>query len=197
VRSTLPEEPTTTSTRTNRRGTVDPRHGYRIEGVIGASRTIIVFAIVGTTLGALSMLVYGLIVVLKTIWHAFTETDFDIDGAKHLAVELIEMTDFFLFGMVLYVVAIGMYQLFINPYVDIPEWMRVGNLTELKTQLINVIVLLLAVSFLAIAVTWTSDRSILYFGIAISVVILALAGFNLVHDRAAHGSNSDDSSMQE
>jgi uncharacterized membrane protein YqhA len=173
----------------------DPRHGYRAEGVIGASRTLILLAVAGTGLGALSMLIYGLIVVARSIWHAFSEAEFDIEGAEHLAVELIEMTDFFLFGMVLYVVAIGMYQLFINPDISIPAWMRVKNLTELKTQLINVIVLLLAVSFLAIAVTWTSDRAILYFGVAISVVILALAGFNYVHDRGAHGEHRDDSPL--
>jgi uncharacterized membrane protein YqhA len=165
--------------------------------VIGASRTLILLAVAGTGVGAFSMLIYGLIVVVKSIWNAFSEATFDIEGAEHLAVELIEMTDFFLFGMVLYFVAIGMYQLFINPDISIPAWMRVDNLTDLKTQMINVIVVLLAVSFLAIAVTWTSDPSILYFGIAIGVVILALAGFNFVHDRAAHSNRRDDSPVQE
>jgi uncharacterized membrane protein YqhA len=169
------------------RNRTDPRDVEHLgEGIIGASRFIIVLAILGTGLSAAAMMVYGAIVVLKTIWTTFEEAAFDIEGSKHLAVELIELTDFFLFAMVLYVVAIGMYQLFVNPNIAVPGWMRVSSLTDLKTQLINVIVVLLAVSFLAIAVSWTSDRSILYFGIAIGVVILALAAFNLAHHRIEH-----------
>lgn len=171
----------------------DPRiHEARpIENSIGATRLMILLAIAGTGLSALAMMVYGVIAVVKIIWHAFAHSGFDMDGAKHLAVELIEMTDLFLLGMVLYVVAIGMYQLFINPEIGIPSWMRVDSLDDLKTQLINVIAVLLAVSFLAVAVSWTSDRSILYFGIAIAIVILALAAYNLVHHTVAHSKHTD------
>ncbi|MGC4191284.1 MAG: YqhA family protein [Thermomicrobiales bacterium] len=177
-----------------RRGMRDPRfhEANPLESSIGASRLIILLAIIGTSLSAVTMMVYGLIAVAKIIWHAFAHSDFDIDGAKHLAVELIEMTDLFLLGMVLYVVAVGMYQLFINPEINIPSWMRVDSLDDLKTQLINVIAVLLAVSFLAVAVSWTSDRSILYFGIAIAVVILSLAGYSLAHHRIAHGGDHDE-----
>ena len=172
----------------------DPRfHETRpIESSIGASRLMILLAIAGTGLSALTMMVYGLITVVKTIWHAFAHSNFDMDGAKHLAVELIEMTDLFLLGMVLYVVAIGMYQLFVNPEISIPSWMRVNSLDDLKTQLINVIAVLLAVSFLAVAVSWTSDRSILYFGVAVAIVILALAAYNVAHHHMAHTDQAKD-----
>ncbi|MGN6485649.1 MAG: YqhA family protein [Thermomicrobiales bacterium] len=158
---------------------------------VGMSRFTILLAIVGTSLSAFAVMLYALIVVLKVIWHAFTDSSFEIDGAKHLVVELIELADFFLFGMVLYVVAIGMYQLFVNPDIPVPDWMRVHSLDDLKTQLINVIAVLLAVSFLAVAVSWTNDRSILYFGIAIAVVILALAAYNVAHHRIAHASDQE------
>ena len=52
------------------------------------------------------------------------------------------------------------------------------------------------VSFLAVAVSWTSDRSILYFGVAIAVVILALAAYNAVHHRIAHASGHDEPSVE-
>jgi uncharacterized membrane protein YqhA len=64
--------------------------------------------------------------------------------------------------------------------------MRVDSLNDLKSQLVNVIVVLLAVSFLATAVSWTSDRSILYFGASIAVVVLSLSIFNLIHHRMEH-----------
>jgi uncharacterized membrane protein YqhA len=167
----------------------DPRGRQAVHGApaIGASRFIILLAIAGTVISSFSMLMFSLIVVMKTIWQSFRGAEFDVDHAKHLAVELIEMTDFFLLGMVLYVVGVGMYQLFIDANIPVPAWMQVDSLSDLKSQLINVIVVVLAVSFLAEAVSWTSDRSILYFGVSIAVVIIAMAGYNLMHHQMLHG----------
>lgn len=143
-------------------------------------------AIAGTVISSFAMLVFALLVVLKAVWSAFRRAEFDLEHAKHLAVELIEMTDFFLLGMVLYVVAVGMFQLFIDDDIPVPSWMQVDGLADLKTQLIDVIVVVLAVSFLAEAVAWTSGRSILYFGISVAVVIMAMAGYNLIHHWMSH-----------
>jgi len=66
----------------------------------------------------------------------------------------------------------------------------VESLNDLKTQLLNVTVVLLAVSFLGSAVSWTSDRSILYFGAGIGIVIIALAGYSIAHHRIEHDSAS-------
>jgi uncharacterized membrane protein YqhA len=165
-----------------------------VHQIVGVSRFMIVLAIAGIMLSAITTMIVGFIVVLKTVWETFSEAHFEVEDAKHLTVVFIEMTDLFLFGMVLYVVTVGMYTLFIDERADVPAWMRVKNLSELKTQLINVIVVLLAVSFLAISVTWTSDRSILYFGCAIAVVIISLAAFNYVHhgQTDAHIDEADD-----
>ena len=167
------------------------RHRYAGTPAIGASRFIILLAILGTMLSAFTVLIFGLIVVLKLIWHTFTDGAYDVEHAKQLAVELIEMTDLFLFGMVLYVVALGMFQLFINADIPVPSWMRVESLNDLKTQLINVIVVLLAVSFLATAVSWSSDRSILYFGASIAVVVLSLSAFSFMHHQMEHQAHEE------
>ncbi len=105
---------------------------------------------------------------------------------QHLAVELIEMTDFFLLGMVLYVVAIGMYELFIDPNIDVPDWMRVSSLDDLKTQIVNVVIVMLVVTFLGVALaTKEGGLDFLYFGLAIAVVVIAVSFFNWVHHRVA------------
>lgn len=172
----------------------DPRihEANSFESAIGVSRLMFLLAVLGTGLSALALMAYCLVAVAKVIWHAFVHSEFDLEGAKHLAVELIEFTDFFLLGMVLYVVAIGMYQLFINPDIAVPDWMRVDSMDDLKGQLVNVIAILLAVSFLAIAVSWTNDRSILYFGVAVAIVMLALTAYNLAH-QVAHRDKHDES----
>ena len=165
----------------------DPREnhsGDRIAAFVGPTRFWIALSIFGVGLSSIAMLIYALNVVVRTIFHAFVEAAFDVDGAKHLAVDLIELTDLFLLGMVFYVVAIGMYQLFIDDKIDIPAWMRVRNLNDLKSHLVSVIIVLLAVSFLAEAVVWSGDTSIVYFGASVSAVMISLGIYNLMHHHA-------------
>lgn len=154
--------------------------------IVGGSRFSIAIAIAGISLSALTLMIFGFAVVVREIWRAFTEEDIDVETAKHLTIVFIEMTDLFLLAMVLQVVTVGMYQLFINPNVPIPGWMRVESLSDLKSQLLNVIVVLLAVTFLATAVSWTSDRSIFYFGAAIGILILSLAVYSIAHYQTEH-----------
>jgi uncharacterized membrane protein YqhA len=145
------------------------------------THTVIFLSIIGTTLSAITMMAYGLLVVVKIIGDALTDRPYSVENAKHLAIQLIEMTDLFLFGMALYVVAIGMVQLFIRPIPGLPRWMLVRDLGDLKTQLLNVIIVLLAVSFLAVAISWEGGTDIMYLGIGIGVVIVSLAAFSMVH----------------
>ena len=161
-------------------------HLSRLSTTVVTSRFGIALSIIGVAISCFAMLVYCLVVLAKTIYHAFAETSFDMDGAKHLAVELIELTDFFLLGMVLYVVALGMYQLFINPNIPVPDWMRVGSLNDLKSQIINVVVVLLVVTFLASVINWNGDRNVIYFGAALSMVIVAVSVYTLIHGRDEH-----------
>jgi uncharacterized membrane protein YqhA len=132
-------------------------------------------------LACFSLLAYSLVVLVKAVYQAFSEATFNIDGVKHFAVDLIELTDFFLLGTVLYVVAIGMYQLFIDPAIPVPAWMRVNNLNELKSQIINVIIVLLAVTFLGDVVDWDGETDVVYLGGALSAVIVALSLYTFVH----------------
>jgi len=162
----------------------DPRdqHPYRrLSGLLSSGRIWIFFSVLGVLLSGIAMLIYALLVVLNIIWENFTQTEFDVDGAKHMAVSLIELTDIFLLGMVLYVVATGMFQLFINKDVPVPSWMRVDNLEELKAHIVNVIMVLLGVTFLADAVDWSFDKQIVYEGAAIAMVIVALSFYSWVN----------------
>jgi uncharacterized membrane protein YqhA len=156
----------------------------RGRGILGMSRLIIVLAIIGIGLSSAVMLIYAIISLGLAIFHAFRESAYTIDGVQHLALELIELTDFFLLGMVLYVVAIGMYELFIDPNIPVPDWMRVESLDDLKTQIVNVVIVMLIVTFLGVALsTKEGGLDFLYFGLAIAVVVIAVSFFNWVHHK--------------
>jgi uncharacterized membrane protein YqhA len=153
-------------------------------GILGMTRFTIVLAILGIGLSSTVMLIYAIISLVRAVYTAFRESHYTIEGVQHLALELIELTDFFLLGMVLYVVAIGMYELFIDPNIPVPDWMRVQSLDELKTQIVNVVIVMLIVTFLGVALsTKQGGLDFLYFGLAIAVVVIAVSFFNWVHHK--------------
>jgi uncharacterized membrane protein YqhA len=141
------------------------------------SRFVAMFAVLGTALSAIAVYIYGAAFVGVTVWEAVTHGAPSEDGLKHLTIQLVESTDAFLLGTVLYIVSIGFFQLFIDSDVDIPGWMRITNLDQLKSKLVGVIVVLLSVTFLGKVSNWQSGTEIAYLGVAIAAVIIALGYF--------------------
>ncbi|HSN46841.1 MAG TPA: YqhA family protein, partial [Casimicrobiaceae bacterium] len=90
---------------------------------------------------------------------------------------LIEIVDLFLLGTVFLIIALGLYELFISDKLDLPHWLVIRTLDDLKHKLIGVVVVVTAVLFLGQVVTWDGERDILGFGVAIAVVIAALTWF--------------------
>lgn len=169
----------------------DERPYRRLSHLVSAGRIWIFIAIIGVSISSVIMLIYALLTLIDIVVDAFWNHDLDVHGANHLAVNLIELTDIFLLGMVLYVVALGMYQLFIDRWIAVPAWMRVENLHQLKGHIISVIVVLMAVSFLADLVQYTSGRDLLYEGGAVALVTASLSLFNYItHRTHEHGGTS-------
>ena len=153
----------------------------RLRNVFAASRFIIGFAVLGSFVGSAILLVTATITLFSIAWNEIVNFDPDELGGRHidrLGVELIEITDIILLGTVLYIVALGLYQLFIDQSLALPRWLKVNNLTDLKRDLIGVVVVLLGVSFLGEVVKGEDKNLLLPFGAGIALVIAAL-GFIL------------------
>lgn len=76
-----------------------------------------------------------------------------------------------------------MYDLFIGELV-VPEWMLVKDLTELKAKFTFVIVPVMAVKFVQKILNAENALEVLYCGLAISLVAIALTIFNFVSIKA-------------
>ena len=119
--------------------------------------------------------------IVRIAWEEIVEFDGDQLTEHHLdriGVQLIGITDMILIGTVLYLVSVGLYQLFVDARLPVPRWLRVDDLTDLKRDLIGVTVVLLGVSFLGQVVEWDGETDILPLGAGIALVIVAL-GFIL------------------
>jgi uncharacterized membrane protein YqhA len=95
---------------------------------------------------------------------------------------LIALMDKFLIAAGLYIFAVGMYELFIDD-LDLPGWLVVHNLHDIKGRLSSVIILVLAIVFLEHVIEWKNAQDVLLTGIGIAVVTAALIGFNLYGEK--------------
>jgi uncharacterized membrane protein YqhA len=165
-----------------------------VRQVLASTRFFIAIAAVGMFLASVSLLVFGTIAVARTTIDAIREGHIDDKVVKHLSVEYISLADVYLLGTVLYIVALGLYELFVDPDLPMPDWLRIETLDDLKHRLIGVIIVLLGVSFVGFVVEWDGDKDIVYLGISIALVIGAL-GFILAFamDHDSHGSAGDTS----
>jgi uncharacterized membrane protein YqhA len=170
--------------------TVPLRESHWVIRLFSSSRYFAAFAVLGTFLAAVTLYVYGTLVVIQLIWSTIDEYRISVEGVKHLLVVFIEMTDVFLLGTVLFIVAFGLYQLFIQPDLPLLNWLKIQNLDQLTERLIEVVGVLLSVTFLAFAVEGLREATLVEFGASVAVVIAALSLLLVVTHRrpAAHGS---------
>ena len=167
---------------------VGPEGRHRAAGlfslIVGASQLGVIVGIVAIVLAAFAIFVYSAISVVHEFWETITDGWPTDEGAKHLAIVAVETADVILLGTVLNIVAIGLFQLFIDPSLSgrLPGWLQVTNLDQLKRKLVGVISVLLAVTFLASVVERSAPRDVLYLGIAVAIVIVALGLLSSVLD---------------
>lgn len=148
---------------------------------LGGTRYLIILPILGLAVAASFFFVFGGIGLFKML----IELLIDIIGgigsqtAKTdttlVTIEVVEFVHVFLVGTVLYITAAGFYQLFIQD-IKFPEWLKIDSIEELESNLIGVIVVVLAVNFMTVVFIGETDNLLLY-GVGIALPIAALGLF--------------------
>lgn len=160
------------------------------------SRYTIVFGVIASVVLSVAVIIASVVRTALGVWEAATKIT-DPKTAKQLAVVGIEIADLLLIATVLYIIAVGLYELFIDD-VDLPDWITVSSLNDLKNKLLNIVVAVLAVTFLIEVVNWDGTTNLLPLGAAIAAVVLAVTAFGLLNrDAKSTGTpraNADDES---
>jgi uncharacterized membrane protein YqhA len=142
------------------------------------SRYFVVVAVIGSLIASLALLLYSGVTVFRVVIEAVGYGAFSNKGAKTMALQLIELVDIFLLATVFYIIAVGLYELFIGDKIPfLPDWMEIQNLDDLKNKLIAVVIVVMGVLFLGQVVSWDGERNLLPFGASIALVIVALTYF--------------------
>lgn len=145
--------------------------------MLGRSRFLIIIAVVAILVAATTLLGYGAVETVEIVRSLFDSEMAAPKGAKGLILAFIELTDLFLLATVLYVIGIGLYELFVDDRVALPHWLEIHDLDDLKQKLIGVVIVVMGVVFLGQVVTWDGERQLLGYGAGIALVIAALTYF--------------------
>lgn len=149
--------------------------------ILSGTRYLVVIPVIGLAIAASVFFVFGGIGLIKLLIEIVIAL---LTKAEQVAVdneqsqvifEVVEYVHLFLIGTVLYITAIGLYQLFVNE-IKFPNWLKIDSTEELETNLIGVTVVVLAVNFMG-AVFLGGRENLLEFGVGIALPIAALGLF--------------------
>jgi uncharacterized membrane protein YqhA len=141
--------------------------------MLSVSRYSIIIAVFGLMVASLALLgngIYKIFKITASMFYGAAET-------KEAMVGFIESADLFLLAIALYLIGLGLYDLFIDPEIEMPEWLNIRDLSDLKKKLLDVVIIILAVVFLGKVVKWEGETEILHLGVGIALVIGALTMF--------------------
>jgi uncharacterized membrane protein YqhA len=146
-----------------------------IHKLLISNRYFILIAVAGAFLASVLVAIYSACLLVAIIIELVKHPTLSVGTGRLLTLECIELIDIFLLSTAFYIVATGLYKLFINPEARMLSCLQVESLEELKARLLGVIIVVLSVFFLEQVITWDGKSNILDLGIAEALVIGVLA----------------------
>ncbi len=133
---------------TNRIGPLEGR--IWLKNLYLISRVLVIIAIIGMIITSFVVIITAFAEFFRIISFFMHEGILSEEAAKFLSVNVTEMIDLYLIGLVLIIMSLGLYQLFIDSEVDLPEWLDTPSFDVLKIRLLIVVAVVLPVMFLGL-----------------------------------------------
>lgn len=137
------------------------------------TRFIVAVPVIGLLAGAVTLTVMAGVETVTTIGHAVAGEL----AKKEAVLEFIELADVFLLSTVLYIMALGLFELFIDDSLPLPAWLEIHSLDDLKKKLVGVVAVVLAVTFLGSVIKGTDAQALMYEGVGIGAIVVAMGYF--------------------
>jgi uncharacterized membrane protein YqhA len=141
--------------------------------ILGLTRYAVVVPAMASIIGALLLMAQGTISMVMVVIDAITEES----GLKETIVDVLTAVDAILLGTVLLVIGYGLYELFIDADIEVPLWLRVQDLDDLKSKLIGVVVAIVAVVFVGVFVDSNRAEDVISYGVGAGALVVGLAIF--------------------
>ena len=141
--------------------------------IMGLTGYAVFVPAIASIIGALLLMAQGswamLMAVIDSVSNGY--------GLKETIVEVLTAVDAILLGTVLLVIGYGLYELFIDADLDVPQWLRVYDLDDLKSKLIGVVVAIVAVVFVGVFVDSNRASDVISYGVGAGALVVGLAIF--------------------
>jgi uncharacterized membrane protein YqhA len=141
--------------------------------LLSLTRYAVVVPALASILGALLLMAQGSIEMVLVVIDALTNKL----TIKESIVQVLTAIDAILLGTVLLVIGYGLYELFIDADLDVPLWLKVYDLDDLKSKLIGVVVAIIAVVFVGVFVDSNRGDDVVSYGIGAGGLVVGLAIF--------------------
>jgi uncharacterized membrane protein YqhA len=141
--------------------------------LLGFTRYAVVVPAIASMIGALLLMVQGSIAILAVVFKTVVQGSY----LKATIVDVLTAVDAILLGTVLLVIGYGLYELFVDDLLDVPDWLQVKNLDDLKSKLIGVVVAIIAVVFVGVFVDANRAEDVVAYGVGAGALVAGLALF--------------------
>ena len=142
--------------------------------LVGNLRYLVIVAVVGIAIQAIATFSWAVWITIDFVYDLLTTSAWQQDDT---IVELLQVLDLYLIGTVLLITAIGFYELFISE-VQLPDWLIIRTLSDLKTKIVEVIVLVIGIKFVEKLVMTKEPIDVLWYGLGSAAVMAVLIGWN-------------------
>ena len=140
---------------------------------VGLTRYAVFVPALASMLGAILLLAQGSIAVVMAVFDAIVIQT----PLKDTVVEVLTAVDAILLGTVLLVIGYGLYELFVDSDIELPKWLQVRDLDDLKSKLIAVVVAIIAVIFVGVVINADRAADVISYGVGAGALLLGLAAF--------------------
>jgi uncharacterized membrane protein YqhA len=142
--------------------------------ILAATRYAVLIPAIASILGALLLMFQGSVEMVRVVIDVLSNGT----KLKLTTVEILTAVDGILLGTVLLVIGYGLYELFIDDDLEVPPWLEVHDLDDLKSKLIGVIVAIIAVIFVGIFVDTDRADDVIAYGVGAGALVVGLAFFS-------------------
>ena len=143
--------------------------------ILGLTRYAVIVPSVASIIGALLLMAQGSISIMIVIVDAVLNDAY----LKDTIVDVLTAVDAILLGTVLLVIGYGLYELFVDTRLEVPTWLQVRDLDDLKSKLIGVVVAIVAVVFVGVFVDTNRAADVVSYGLGAGALVAGLALFAL------------------
>ncbi len=152
---------------------VDKDGGFLVRKVAGRTRFV-------ATVPAVGLLISSVVLALETLVALVVSSGECLMGEislHDLTIDFIEDADAFLLAVALYILSIGLVNLFISENIPLPKWLEFRDFDDLKERLTGVIVVMIGVFFLGHVLKGAQGIDTLWIGLGCAAIIIALSVF--------------------